>query len=136
MIVNRSYSLFTLLISLFSLELSLYFMITIFKASNSSMTSKTAKSTRKRNPPKDMPLLSATSSSEPILRDTTQLFSPNPLDYDEFVRVMIEFISHHPIIVPLTKTPNSFCYIAKITIIFFVFNLIETIVFKSKPYQS
>ncbi|KAL7618681.1 hypothetical protein Lser_V15G04364 [Lactuca serriola] len=41
-----------------------------------------------------------------ILRDTTQLFSLNPNDFDESVRVMIEFISIHPIHVPLTKIPN------------------------------
>lgn len=28
------------------------------------------------------------------------------MDYDEFVRIKIEFISHHPIVVPLTKIPN------------------------------
>ena len=28
------------------------------------------------------------------------------MDYDESIRVMNEFISHHPIAIPLTKTPN------------------------------
>ncbi|CAI9268547.1 unnamed protein product [Lactuca saligna] len=28
------------------------------------------------------------------------------MDYDESIRIMIEFISHHPITVPLTKIPN------------------------------
>lgn len=28
------------------------------------------------------------------------------MDYDEYVRIIAEFISHHPIDVPLTKIPN------------------------------
>lgn len=28
------------------------------------------------------------------------------MDYDEFVRIMIKFISRHPISIPLTKIPN------------------------------
>ena len=43
---------------------------------------------------------------EPFQRDTTQLFSINPLDYDESIRVMIGFIANHPISIPLTKIPE------------------------------
>lgn len=42
-------------------------------------------------------------STEPFLRDTTQIFSLDPMDYVESIRVIIEFISCHPIGVPLTK---------------------------------
>lgn len=46
---------------------------------------------------------STSSSTKPFLRDTTQLFSLDPMDHDESIWVMIEFIAHHPISVPLTK---------------------------------
>lgn len=51
-------------------------------------------------------------STEPFLRDTTQLFSLDTMDYDESIRIMIEFIAHHPIAVHLTKItdpPIPFC---------------------------
>lgn len=48
----------------------------------------------------------SSSSIEPFLRDTTHLFSLDPMDYDDSIRVMIEFISRHPISVPLTKIPD------------------------------
>ena len=34
------------------------------------------------------------------------MFSLGPNDYDESIRVMIEFIAHHPIFVPLMKVPD------------------------------
>ena len=46
---------------------------------------------------------SSSQSPEPFLRDTTQLFSMNHLDFDEPIRVMIAFIANHPISIPLTK---------------------------------
>lgn len=49
---------------------------------------------------------SSSLSTEPFIRDTTQLFSLNPMDYDEIIRVMIEFIAHHPISIPLTQFPD------------------------------
>lgn len=42
-------------------------------------------------------------STEPFVRETTQLFSMDPNDYDESIQVMIKFIAHHPISVPLTR---------------------------------
>lgn len=48
----------------------------------------------------------SSSLDAPILRDMTQLISLDPKDCDESVQVKIEFISHHPNLVPLTKIPN------------------------------
>lgn len=48
----------------------------------------------------------SSSSTEPILRETSQILSLNSIDYDELIHVMIEFISQHPIVVPVTKTPD------------------------------
>lgn len=41
------------------------------------------------------------------LKDIFQLFSLNPNDFNKSVRVMIELISLLPILIPLTKIPNS-----------------------------
>lgn len=49
---------------------------------------------------------SSSADQEPLLRDTTQLFSLNPLDYDDSIRIMIEFLAHHPLSNPLTKIPD------------------------------
>ena len=46
---------------------------------------------------------SSSHSPRPFLRDITQLFSINPLDFDEPIRVMIEFLTNHPIFIPLTE---------------------------------
>ena len=48
----------------------------------------------------------SSSSTEPILRETTQLFSLDLMDYDESIRVMIKLINHHPIAIPLSKILN------------------------------
>ena len=70
---------------------------TMASSQNSFKISKTAP---KKKSSKD----SASSSfTEPFLHDTTQLFSLDSMDYDESIRVMIDFISRHPIYVPLTK---------------------------------
>lgn len=45
----------------------------------------------------------SSSSTEPFLRNTTKLFLMDPMDYDKSIRVMIEFIAHQPISIPLTK---------------------------------
>ena len=45
-------------------------------------------------------------STTPFLTDTTQLFSLDPNEYDESIRVMIEFTAQHPISEPLMKIPN------------------------------
>ena len=67
-------------------------------------TSKVTKSITEKKPSKGS---SSSTSPEPFLRDTIQLFSLNPMDYDESIRVMIEFIAHHPISIPLTKVPET-----------------------------
>lgn len=43
-----------------------------------------------------------------------QIFSLDPMDFDEPIRVMIEFIAHHPIVLPLTKIaepPIPLCFL-------------------------
>lgn len=45
-------------------------------------------------------------TTKPFIRETSQLFSLDLNDYDESIRVMIEFIAHRPIVVPLTKIPD------------------------------
>lgn len=45
-------------------------------------------------------------SSKPILKDTTLLFSLNPLDYNENLCVILEYISHHLTTIPLSKETN------------------------------
>ena len=73
---------------------------TMASSQNSFKISKTAP---KKKSSKD----SASSSfTEPFLHDTTQLFSLDPMDYDESIRVMIELIYRHPIAIPLTKIHN------------------------------
>ena len=70
-------------------------------------SSQNAHKISKSAPKKKSSKVSASSSStEPFLRDTTQLLSLDPKDYDESIRFMIEFISRHPIIVPLMKISN------------------------------
>ena len=49
---------------------------------------------------------SSLQSIETFLRDTTQIFSIDPMDFDEPIRVMIEFIAQYQIAVPLTKIPE------------------------------
>lgn len=75
----------------------------LINLSNLSMTSKSTKAPSKNKIYKGSAI---SSSSEPNLRDIAQLFSLKPHDYDESVRVMIKFITRHPIAVPLTKTLN------------------------------
>lgn len=48
----------------------------------------------------------SSSSTELILRETAQLFSLDIVDYNNYVRIMIYFISCHPIILPLTEILN------------------------------
>lgn len=48
----------------------------------------------------------SSSSTNMILRDTTQLFSIHPIGYDKSMSIMIEFISRHPIVVLINKIPN------------------------------
>lgn len=101
-ILNPYCPLFTLFIYLCLSIFSLCSMLLI-NLSNLSMTSKSTKAPSKNKIYKGSAI---SSSSEPNLRDIAQLFSLKPHDYDESVRVMIKFITRHPIAVPLTKTLN------------------------------
>ena len=57
---------------------------------------------------------SSTSSSQPenpssyTLKVSNSLISLNPDDYESHIRVIIEFLSKHPLSVPLTKSPSNF----------------------------
>lgn len=64
---------------------------------------KTVKSAPKKKSSKGS---SSSMTTKPFLRDTTQLFSLDPNDYDESIRVKIDFIAHLLIVVPLTKIPD------------------------------
>lgn len=60
-----------------------------------------------------------------IIKDTIQLFSFNPVDYDEFVRVMIEVISCHSIVVPITKEHNPIFPLCLLTKSFERFHVLD-----------
>ena len=49
---------------------------------------------------------STSADQEPFLCTTNDLYSINTLDYDEPIRLMIEFIAKHPISIPLAKIPK------------------------------
>lgn len=78
---------------------TLFFTLFFFVA----MASKSSKPATKKKSSKGF---ASSSSTELILRKTIQLFSLVPLDYNESVRIMIQFISIHPIAIPLKKIPN------------------------------
>lgn len=67
------------------------------------MASKTSKPATKK---KSSNGSASSSSIELVLREATQLFSLDPMDYYESIIIKIDFISRHPIAVPLTKIPN------------------------------
>lgn len=104
-ILNPNHSLFTLL-SFYWLRTFLHILCSLCSSlilKHSTMASNIATSYSKMRSTKASTLYS---SIEPILKDTTQLFSLDPNNYDYYVRVIIEFISCHPIAVPWTKVPN------------------------------
>lgn len=73
---------------------------------HSTMASKISKTSTKKKSSKGS---ASSSSTEPILKDTMQIFSLDPMDYDKSFFVIVEFISSIPLLLHLPKSPTLTC---------------------------